>query len=246
MMKQRTYQYEYMYPEEFDAYVKDHAIFFVPLGLLEWHGDHLPLGLDGLKAHGICLKLAELFGQGIVLPPNYIGRPGYSSYVGTLTYSESLVNQMLTELFAQLKKVGAQTIIVITGHYGCCQVDCVKRAADYFCRENPGIRIIAQPEYEGILIDGVEPADHAKQWETSLMLYIDESKVRLDAFRNGYQEIIAYQNVPNNFYHEQSHWAPTQDLKHLASREKGKRVIQALYHKLSEKLEKKKTDESAQ
>ena len=53
-MSQR-YKYEEMLPLEFEEAVRQMPVFFVPTGLLEWHGDHLPLGQDALKAYGICL-----------------------------------------------------------------------------------------------------------------------------------------------------------------------------------------------
>jgi creatinine amidohydrolase/Fe(II)-dependent formamide hydrolase-like protein len=42
----------------------------VPFGLIEWHGRHLPLGNDAIKAHAILVKCAERFG-GVVYPPVY-------------------------------------------------------------------------------------------------------------------------------------------------------------------------------
>ena len=81
-------RYEYMFPRDFMEAVRELPVFILPTGLLEWHGNHLPLGLDSLKAHGICIEVAHKLGGGIVLPPNYYGRPGYSTYTGTLTYSE--------------------------------------------------------------------------------------------------------------------------------------------------------------
>lgn len=147
-IRMRTYRYEEMTPKEFERAVKEMPIFLVPTGLLEWHGNHLPLGLDGLKAHGICCRIAERLEGGIVLPANYLGRPGFSSYLGTLTYSESLVNGYFYELFHQLKKIGARVIFVLTGHYGPLQVECLERVAACFERENPSVRVIAQPEYQ--------------------------------------------------------------------------------------------------
>ncbi|MBR5545929.1 MAG: creatininase family protein [Clostridia bacterium] len=93
---QRTFRYEEMLPDEFLHAVEEMPVFIVPTGLLEWHADHLPLGQDALKAHGICEAIVRNLGGGIVLPPNYYGRPGYASYVGTLTFSE----KCLTLLFA--------------------------------------------------------------------------------------------------------------------------------------------------
>ena len=143
-------KYEEMYPDEFLAAVEKTPVFIVPTGLLEWHGDHLPLGQDTMKAYGICLEVAKKLGGGIVLPPNYYGRPGFSTFVGTLTYSEKLITMLFAELFGQLKKVGAKVIMMITGHYGPCQVDLVKKIAQDFMAANLDVKVIAQPEYEGI------------------------------------------------------------------------------------------------
>lgn len=35
---------------------------WVPLGTIEYHSHHLPVGLDGLQAHGLCLDAADLVG----------------------------------------------------------------------------------------------------------------------------------------------------------------------------------------
>ena len=45
---------------------------YIGLGILEWHGLHNPLGLDGLKANGIASYLAGKVG-GVVMPPLYWG-----------------------------------------------------------------------------------------------------------------------------------------------------------------------------
>jgi len=73
----KKFKYEEMTPNEFLKAVKSMPVFFVPTGLLEWHGEHLPLGLDSLKAYSLCMQTAEKLGGGIVLPPNYYGRPGF-------------------------------------------------------------------------------------------------------------------------------------------------------------------------
>ena len=83
---QRTCRYEEMLPAEFYEAVKEMPVFLVPTGLLEWHADHLPLGQDSLKAHGICEAVARKLGGGIVLPPNHYGRPGYASFIGPLKF----------------------------------------------------------------------------------------------------------------------------------------------------------------
>jgi creatinine amidohydrolase len=229
------YKYEEMFPDEFLQAIEKCPVFFIPTGLLEWHGDHLPLGQDSMKAYGICLRSAEKLGGGIVLPANYIGRPGYSSFTGTLTYSEALVNLLFTEMFGQLKKVGAQVIVLVTGHYGPLQVDCVKRAAENFTKENPQISIIAGPEYEDVDVDGHVPADHAGLWETSMFWHFYPDLVRMDRLNDTPEPMKIYNSPPNDYYKESSDWSwsnPVAD----SSPELGKKAVDIIAENYAKKI----------
>jgi creatinine amidohydrolase len=218
-------KYEEMYPDEFLAAVERMPVFIVPTGLLEWHGDHLPLGQDTMKAYGICLEVAKKLGGGIVLPPNYFGRPGFSSFVGTLTYSEKLITMLFAELFGQLKKVGAKVVVMITGHYGPCQVNLVKKIAEDFMAANPDVNVIAQPEYEGVTVDGQTPADHAGKWETSMFWYFYPSLVRMEKFTMDQPRIYQYADPPENHYRENPDWKWREDLREVSSPELGKKAV---------------------
>ena len=65
-------KYEEMLPHEFLEALQRFPVAYVPVGSLEWHGRHMALGNDSLKAYGILLKTAEKYG-GIVVPPTYWG-----------------------------------------------------------------------------------------------------------------------------------------------------------------------------
>lgn len=220
-----NYRYEELTPAEFTEAVHRLPVFIAPTGLLEWHGDHLPLGQDALKIHGIALRVAERLGGGIVLPPQYIGRPGFSRYTGTLTYSEGLVTSLFYELFGQLKKVGARVIALLTGHYGPLQVDCLKRVAACFAQENPDLRVIAMPEYEGSEVDGIVPADHAGKWETSMFWHMYPELTRMESFREEPIPPLAYPNPPNDHYREGEKWVWGADVAGESSRGLGERAV---------------------
>jgi len=222
------FRYEHMYPDEFAAAVEKLPVFIVPTGLLEWHGDHLPLGLDTLKVYGICLEVARKLGGGIVLPPNYYGTPGFSTYLGTLTYSEQTLRPLFLELFGQLKKAGAKVIALITGHYGKTQVDFIHAVGAEFAAANPGVHIIARPEYEGVTVNGESPSDHAGKWETSMFLALHPDKVRWGSYRQRITDMKTYPDAPLDYHKETADWTFREDLRKTSSAELGRQAVEAI------------------
>ena len=63
-------QMQFMRPGQLEVAARRFPVVYVPFGLIEWHGRHLPLGNDALKAHAILVKCAEQVG-GVVYPPVY-------------------------------------------------------------------------------------------------------------------------------------------------------------------------------
>jgi len=59
-------------PSQFRARLAAAPIAYLPLGTLEWHSEHLPLGTDGIISGGFFDALASRVG-GIVLPMLFLG-----------------------------------------------------------------------------------------------------------------------------------------------------------------------------
>ncbi len=64
--------YAELTPREFRERMARAPIAYLPLGTLEWHGEHLPLGSDGIQSSGFFALLAAEVG-GIVLPMLFLG-----------------------------------------------------------------------------------------------------------------------------------------------------------------------------
>jgi creatinine amidohydrolase len=65
-------RYDELLPHEFRKRLAERPIAYLPLGTLEWHGEHLPLGSDAIQSEGLMLECARQLG-GIVMPPIYLG-----------------------------------------------------------------------------------------------------------------------------------------------------------------------------
>lgn len=59
-------------PHEFRTRLAARPVAYLPLGTLEWHGEHMALGSDALISAGLFERAACRFG-GIVLPPLFVG-----------------------------------------------------------------------------------------------------------------------------------------------------------------------------
>lgn len=159
-------QYEHMLPSELQEVVDTRPLAWLPYGLLEWHGPHLPAGLDGIKAHSLCLRAAEIAG-GVVLPPNFTSTGGMA-FPWTINYPPPLVAQTFFQTLRHLRKYGFKAMIAITGHYGPDQIALLMGAAEMFMATSDAA-VVALPEF-AMGLDGGYFGDHAAKWETSIMM----------------------------------------------------------------------------
>ena len=65
-------RYAELLPHEFRTRLAARPVAYLPLGTLEWHGEHLPLGADAIQSEALMVECARRFG-GIVMPPIYLG-----------------------------------------------------------------------------------------------------------------------------------------------------------------------------
>jgi len=66
---------EELFPAELETYLTETPALLIPLGTIEWHGHHLPLGLDVLKADALADAAAEGCGA-VVAPPIWLAAGG--------------------------------------------------------------------------------------------------------------------------------------------------------------------------
>jgi len=165
-------QMQFMRPRQLEKALHGFPVAYVPFGPIEWHGKHLPLGTDALKAHGILVKTAEQFG-GAVYPPVYF-HDGFPQ--------ESLV-PVLTSLFQRLKRTGFRVILGVSGHNVQGQIDMINQALVPVVEDGTvaGIGL-----WEITLSRSAESnTDHAAKWETSDMMFFYPDQVDMSTLGDG-------------------------------------------------------------
>jgi creatinine amidohydrolase len=179
----REVRWERMFPDELEeAFARNPTMYFA-YGLCEPHGPHNALGLDALKAHGICCEAAREHG-GIVAPPDYWHINELGEYG---SWADRNVGQVprtwLTCMppwqhfknvcyhIRQAEVLGFRAAIHLTGHYGPNFLDLytLSELIQPFVR----MRLCGIPDFvanqPGFDSDGKSSGDHAGKVETSLL-----------------------------------------------------------------------------
>ncbi|MGQ7787538.1 creatininase [Nesterenkonia sp. PF2B19] len=170
----------------------------IPVGALEQHGPHLPLGTDALLADRIAAGVAEGTAMRVAPALTY----GYKSQQrsgggdhlpGTTSLDATSLIAMTRDLARSFLQQGVAHVVLVNGHYENYQflyegVDLALRDLGAGRREDQAALLLSYWDYvsattlETVYPDGFPGWDveHGGVLETSLMLHIDPSKVRLD------------------------------------------------------------------
>lgn len=192
----RKVQFEEMFPWEFAQALAEAPIGYLPLGVLEWHGEHNAVGLDALKAHAVCVEAARKSG-GIVVPLLYwatdsredlpdgtyitggveMGEryhvPGSMYWVRPETY-----HNLLLDIYEAMRRRGFRVIVVVAGHWSGPTVAVIRKTGEEFLASHPEMRWAVIIDYQ--LAGGLPyPHEHAAGGETSLLMAIRPDLVDL-------------------------------------------------------------------
>ncbi len=187
-------RYDELLPHEFRKRLAERPIAYLPLGTLEWHGEHLPLGSDAMQSEGLLVECARQLG-GIVMPPIHLGpdraKPADDGkmLVG-MDYAESTTPPrqldgscywvsagfhllMVDAILAQLKRAGFRAVFA-DGH-GPSRWSWVENLPEREARF--GLKLFGvTKEISGQWRSQV---DHAARNETSLMMHLKPNMVDL-------------------------------------------------------------------
>jgi len=193
--------YEELTPTEFRQRLAEAPIAYLPLGTLEWHGEHLPLGSDGLQAKHFFEILAREIG-GVVEPMLFLGPDSWERIDGFDYYgmdrgnfiqgekyqysrqqlagsaywvSDSTFTAIIDATLKQLARAGFK-IVVAHGHGP--STSFVQRHADEF-EKKYDIQLFdcwGHQDAEGLGI----MVDHAAMNETSLVMALRPELVHME------------------------------------------------------------------
>lgn len=100
------------------AVEKSQGVCIIPMGVLEKHGPHLPLGTDVFIAREISRRAASQ--EYAVIFPFYIAGQIFEAkhQPGTIAYSRELIYKLLDETVREIARNGFNKIILVNAHGG--------------------------------------------------------------------------------------------------------------------------------
>jgi len=194
----REIRLEYLRPAQLNEEMSKCPMVFLPIGPLEYHGPHLPVGMDPINATQAALETCRRIGKGVVHPTLFWGtereRPEWmlkslgfkkNQWVVGMDfptalwqshyYSEQIFGLVLASTLEMLISRGYKLIVITNGHGAWNQLQTIDRLALEFTRNTNALVLwklaIAMDVHER------EMMGHADVFETSLMLYYEKEKL---------------------------------------------------------------------
>jgi len=220
-------EYIKLKPIEIQQSISEFPAAYIPIGALEWHSYHLPLGFDGLKAEFLLRKVCEKINKGILFPTLYFGAYDTMNFPWTFHFSKQCLRKQIKAFVKQLYKIGFKVIVLLTGHYPLSHVKHLKNIAKRFMKKHKDSYIIAIPE-QYLLHDLNYFGDHAAHWETNLGLALMPELVDLNQLPL----------LPNYITRLESYGIMGNDPKVHSNEEDGKKMVSLFVERMVEIIEK--------
>ena len=205
-------------PEFVTAAARSGGICIVPIGILEKHGPHLPLGTDLINVREMVLRAAAKE-YCVVYPPYYCGQIFEARHQpGTIAYSTDLMWKLLQETCDEMARNGFGKIVLANGHGG------NNSFLPFFCQAQLSSRkgysvVLFAPSQDPAVAKRVKElrkttgGGHADEEETSMMLahrpelvHMERAKEqsgadldRLSSLPFAYTGIWWYARYPNHY-----------------------------------------------
>ena len=165
----------------------------LPVGAVEQHGPHLPMGVDAKLIEGVVAQALPQLPADLpvlFLPPQNIGfSVEHSNYAGTLTLTPATLIALWTELGACVARAGIKKLLLLNGHGGqVSMMDVVAREL----RIKHGL-LVYSASWFGLVDDAANQqfcahehrfGVHGGEVETSMLLHLDPETVHMERAQN--------------------------------------------------------------
>lgn len=218
-MTQSTVMMAEMTWPEFGERLQAQPVLFLPTGMTEQHGPHLPLGVDHLLPSAIAAMVAQEV-DGIVAPAvnyGYKSMPrsgGGPAFPGSTGLDGGTLSAVVRDVIRDLARQGVRRVCVIDGHYE--NLWFLNEGIDLAMRDagDTGLQVMCLQHWEFLTEEtlgkvfpegypGIE-LEHAAVLETSLMMHFHPELVHTDRIPDN----APMDAPPYDVWPPRSEWVP--------------------------------------
>src|SRR2546422_5832056 len=162
-----------MTSEEFAVIAKKDPVVIVPVGALEEHGRHLPLGADVIQPLHVVDEVARRTNAYIAPPIPYGVCTTTRPYPGTVSVSVDALKAFVRDVLSDFVRNGVRRVMILSGHAGREHMMALRAAAQEVVDQGTGLKATVLSDYDiiyashGILPEG---DGHAGAGATSRLL----------------------------------------------------------------------------
>lgn len=183
----------------------------IPIGAIEQHGDHLPIGTDTLVAEGLAKEASEKTGA-VVIPSFSFGwSPHHMVRSGTITIRSEVLIELLYDVVSSLAQHGFKNFVMINGHR-IVNVIWIQIASQKI-QEKYDVEIkLFDPAYmskDFCKEHNIGPVGHADEIESSHLMYLHEDLVDLSLAVDNPVEPVDLYSVDPAYAHDTLCYIPT-------------------------------------
>ena len=233
--------------EELRAKAAADAIVVLPVGSMEQHGPHLPVGVDTILTEGVCRAGAEAAAGDVpvvVAPTVWCGMAEHHmAFGGTFTFDIPTYRAVLLAFLKSIERHGFTRVLIINGHGG--NTAALNAFLPDFARETR-LRVFAAGYFDlpradiAPLLEDQKGVQHACEVETSLMMVIAPDLVRRERIAEAFGRLDPggeWRTVPARFrsFKEITASGVNGDARR-ASRAKGEKLLETLAGGLADLL----------
>lgn len=219
--------------DDFKSNLKKSDIVIIPVGSVEAHGHHLPLGTDIFSPRVICSMLEEKIGDKVWIAPEIPFGQSYdlTVYPGTINVPSEVYAEYLYWVGKGFFENGMKKLIFINGHGG--NVNGLNLAAEKLVKLGMDVMVINWwLDFSKEILTVTEGQGHAGEDETSAILYFDSDLVQMNkALKNRNKPLIRikFKDSAKIIYENALSGDAT-----LATKEKGEQIFKLIVPKIIE------------
>lgn len=211
--------------------IADSQVAILPIGAVEAHGPHLPLGTDNILAERLAEQLARRT-NALQLPTLPYGQVwSLKNFPGSINVSNESLIGLLTDIGESLHEQGFRVFVIVNAHLG--NAVALKEAARKLYQRCPQLLVLYlfYPGAKAVIEEVRETKAlhssyfHACEIETSYMLYLAEEYVDMSKAICDIPQIPEKADITPTPWEEFTATAVLGDAT-LASKEKGKKIIE--------------------